>query len=202
MSTIQTTEQLRALIGEKIAALEEKNIDHVDSFARDFIARSPFLVMTTADAAGRCDASPKGDAPGFVEVLDEKTLLIPDRPGNRLAYGHENILSNPQLGLLFMVPGTSETLRINGRAELDQTSSLLERLAARGKPAVLVIRVTVEECFFHCAKAFLRSRLWEPDTWVPHRVSFGEMYAARTQASKDVVRAIDDAITDDYSTNL
>ena len=130
-----------------------------------FIERCPFLVLSTSDRSGRVDASPKGDAPGFLSVVDEKTLLIPDRPGNRLAYGHLNVLENPQVGLLLVIPNTSETLRINGKAELSADPELLESLAARGKPAVLAIRVTVEECFFHCGKAFIRSGLWKPDEW-------------------------------------
>ena len=152
MSIIRSEEALRSVIGEAPAGLQDKNIDHLDHFAMEFIAKSPFLILTTADTSGRCDASPKGDAPGFVHVLDEKTLVIPDRPGNRLAYGHLNILSNGQVGLLFILPGTSETLRVNGTAELDASPELLERLAARGKPAVLGIRVTVEECFFIALK--------------------------------------------------
>ena len=129
MSIIRTEEALRAVIGEAPAGLQDKNIDHLDHFAADFIAKSPFLILTTADASGRCDASPKGDAPGFVHVVDKKTLVIPDRPGNRLAYGHLNILSNAQVGLLFILPGTSETLRVNGTAELDASPELLEHLA-------------------------------------------------------------------------
>ena len=158
---IQSLEQLRAVIGDEIPGLHEKNIDHVDEFARDFIEKSPLIVLSTADESGRMDASPKGDAPGFVEVLNEHTLLIPDRPGNKLAYGHQNILSNPNVGILFIVPNTRETLRINGRAELSCEPDLLQQLAARDKPATLVIRVFVDECFFHCGKAMLRSKLWD-----------------------------------------
>ena len=204
MSIIRTEEALRAVIGEAPAGLQDKNIDRLDHFAVDFIAKCPFLILTTADANGRCDASPKGDAPGFVRILDEKTLVIPDRPGNRLAYGHLNILSNAQVGLLFILPGTSETLRVNGTAELDASPELLERLAARGKPAVLGIRVTVEECFFHCAKAFIRSALWQQDIWPkePHRVSFGDMFAERRQLDQETARAIDQSIEADYESNL
>ena len=159
MQTIATEEQLRAVIGAEIPGLSEKNEPTLNAFAIDFIARSPFLVLSTADGQGRLDASPKGDGPGFVAVEDGKTLLIPDRLGNRLAYGHRNILANPQVGVLFMIPGTPETLRVNGRATLTAEPALVQRLGARGHPAVLVIRVDVEEVFFHCAKAFLRARL-------------------------------------------
>ena len=134
---------------------------------------------------------PKGMHQGSF-ILDEKTLVIPDRPGNRLAYGHLNILSNAQVGLLFILPGTSETLRVNGTAELDVSPELLESLAARGKPAVLGIRVTVEECFFHCAKAFIRSALWQQGRLAkePHRVSFGDMFAENNSIRKPRERSI------------
>ena len=150
MSIIRTKEELRSVIGNEIPGLNEKNIDHLDQHAVDFIAKCPFLILSTADQNGRCDASPKGDAPGFVQILNDRTLLIPDRPGNKLAYGHQNILSNPQVGLLFMLPGTSETLRVNGSAKLDTSPTVLENLSARDKPAVLAIQVEVQECFFHC----------------------------------------------------
>ena len=200
---IQSLEQLRAVIGDEIPGLHEKNIDHVDEFARDFIERSPLIVLSTADKSGRMDASPKGDGPGFVEVLNEHTLLIPDRPGNKLAYGHQNILSNPNVGILFIVPNTRETLRINGQAELSCEPDLLQQLAARDKPATLGIRVFVDECFFHCGKAMLRSKLWDSSTWQENfRVSFGEIFAARKVAGSDVAKSIDQRIEADYRDNL
>lgn len=203
MDRITNEQDLRAVIGEEIPGLSEKNEARLNEFAADFIAKSPFLVLSTADGAGRLDASPKGDAPGFVAIEDDQTLLIPDRLGNRLAYGHRNILANPHVGVLFMIPGTAETLRVNGRATLTADGELIERLAARGRPAVLVIRVEVEEVFFHCAKAFLRSRLWQPATWgEPYKVSFGKMYAKRRNAPAETAAAVDAAIERDYSENL
>ena len=203
MGTIKTEQELRAVIGEEIPGLDEKNEARLNDFAVGFIARSPFLVLSTADAEGRLDASPKGDAPGFVAVEDHKTLLIPYRLGNRLAYGHRNILANPHVGVLFMIPGTTETLRVNGSAALTADGELIERLAARGRPAVLVIRVEVEEVFFHCAKAFLRARLWQPDAWGErYKVSFGKMYAKRKNAPAETAAAVDAAIERDYRENL
>ena len=202
-NTIQSVAELREVIGEEIPGLHEKNMDHVDQFAREFIEKSPFIVLSTADEIGRMDASPKGDAPGFVEVLDEHTLLIPDRPGNKLAYGHQNILSNPNVGILFIVPNTRETLRINGHAELSCEPDLLQQLAARDKPATLAIRVFVDECFFHCGKAMLRSKLWDSDTWQEnYRVSFGEIFAARKTVGPDIAQSIDQRIEADYRDNL
>ncbi|XOV84704.1 MAG: MSMEG_1061 family FMN-dependent PPOX-type flavoprotein [bacterium] len=203
MNDILTVEQLRNVLGTPHPALGEKNIDHIDAYAAAFIAECPFIVLSTADAQGRVDASPKGDSAGFVQVEDNKTLVIPDRPGNKLAYGHQNILANPNVGVLFVIPQTNETLRVNGRAALTADPQLLASLAARGKPAVLAIRITVEECFFHCGKAFIRSELWQPDRWQGrHRVSFGEMYAQRKSLDNSVAEAIDGSIDQDYRENL
>ena len=200
---ITTVEELRAIVGEANPAVAVKVNDAVDDYARAFIARAPFLVLATADRAGNQDVSPKGDGPGFVLIEDEHTLLIPDRSGNKLVMGLQNILANPHVGVLFMVPGTGETLRVNGRAELTRDPALLERLGARGRPAQLAIRVTVEECFFHCAKAFLRAQLWKPETWVaPLRVSFGKMLAGKMGGDAQVAQAIDTLIDDDYRDNL
>jgi predicted pyridoxine 5'-phosphate oxidase superfamily flavin-nucleotide-binding protein len=129
--------------------------------------------------------------------------VIPDRPGNRLVFGHLNILENPKMGLLFLTPGTPETLRVNGIAELTADPQVLQRLAARGKPALLAIRVHVEECFFHCGKALLRSQLWKPESW-PERqeVSFGRMFAKKIGADESAARAIDEAVEADYRDNL
>ena len=200
---IETREALRAVIAEPHPGVEQKILQKLDAYAVEFLAKSPLLVLSTCDARGRLDASPKGDAPGFVLVEDEETIVIPDRPGNKLAYGHLNILENPQVGVLSLVPGTSETLRINGRAELTRDPELLDRLAARGRPAILAIRVKADECFFHCAKAFIRSRLWRPDTWPEgYRVSFGEMLASRTGADADLARQVDEAIAANYRDEL
>jgi PPOX class probable FMN-dependent enzyme len=200
---IRSPEALREAIGAPFPGLELKNQDTLDEFASGFLALCPFLVLSTSDRAGTVDASPKGDAPGFVLVENERTLVIPDRPGNKLAYGHLNILDNPRVGVLFVIPGTPETLRVNGTAELTTDPELLEKLAARGKPAVLAIRVHVEECFFHCAKAFIRSDLWKSGTW-PERqkISFGRMLAKRTGGDEAVVKAVDDAVESDYRDNL
>ena len=200
---ITSEAQLIELIGEPNPVIEAKVFDALDSFGRDFLARCPFLVLSTSDESGGLDASPKGDAPGFVFVEDDKTLVIPDRPGNKLAFGHRNILRNPHVGALFMIPGTPETLRINGRAELSQDPELLERLAARGRPAVLAIRVQIDQVFFHCAKAFLRSNLWKPEEWgEPHKVSFGEIFAAKTGADAATAKVYDEAIEANYEQEL
>ena len=181
---------------------QQKIFDHLEPRSREFIAQSPFLLLGTSDKDGGLDVSPKGDAPGFVWVEDSATLWIPDRPGNKLLYGHRNILENPKVGLLFLIPGTQETLRVNGSAELHAAPELLEQLAARGRPAVLAIRVVVEECFFHCAKAFKRSKLWSQDSW-PDRfaVSFGELLAPRMKDAPSPAE-IDAVVEADYRERL
>jgi PPOX class probable FMN-dependent enzyme len=202
--SIDSVARLRAIVGEPVAGIELKVYDSVTEEARAFIERSPFLVLSSADRDGHLDASPKGDAPGFVLVEDDNTIVIPDRPGNKLAYGLTNVIENPHVGVLFMIPGTTETLRINGSAALRSDPELLERLAARGKPAVLAIRVTVEECFFHCSKAFIRSNLWKPDTWPEkQKISFGKMFAQRIAADDpSLPQVIDDMVEADARDNL
>ena len=200
---IRTPEALREMIGEPNEVIQAKIMDALDSFAIDYIEHSPFLILSTSDRDGQLDASPKGDAAGFVAIEDDRTIVIPDRPGNKLAFGHLNILSNPHVALIFMIPGTAETLRINGRAELTRDPVLLERLAARGRPAVLAIRVRIDQCFFHCAKAFLRSNLWKPDKWAePHRVSFGEIFAAKTGADANTAKMYDEVVETNYREEL
>jgi PPOX class probable FMN-dependent enzyme len=203
---IETVEQLREVVSEPSEGVLMKIGDHLDHHAIEFLAEAPFLVMATSDVDGRLDASPKGDEPGFVVVEDERTLLIPDRPGNHLAMGLVNIVANPHIGLIFVIPGTTETLRVNGRASIHKDPELLELLGARGKPAILAIRVEVEEVFFHCAKAFLRSNLWKPDTWPPKKkISFGRMWAEKHDPAgveSELVELIDAAIDEDYKVNL
>ena len=194
---------LRRIVGESIPGLEFKNQDTISDEAREYIARSPFVVLATCDAGGRLDASPKGDDPGFCLVEDERTLVIPDRPGNKLAYGLQNILVHSRVGVIFMLPGTPETVRVNGTATLTADPDLLARLAARGKPATLAIRVHVEECFHHCAKAFIRSKLWKPDSWSDRlKISFGAMAVKRMKLGDDVAEKFDAAVEDDYRKNL
>lgn len=200
---ITTLERLRAVISDPGPATAVKLCPALDPYMRDYIARAPFLTLATADAEGRQDVSPKGDLPGFVAVEDDRTLLIPDRSGNRLVFGLQNLLANPNVGVLFMIPGVNETLRVNGRAEISDDPALCARLAARGRPALVVIRVTVEQCFFHCAKAFLRARLWQPSAW-PERptISFGRMLAPKLGGDGQLAEAIDAMIEENYRTDL
>lgn len=157
--------QLREVIGEPIARSVQKEITRLDVHCRALIASSPFVLIASSDASGRMDVSPKGDPPGFVQVLDEETLAIPDRPGNRRADTFSNVLQNPGIGLIFLIPGKLETLRVNGRARIVRDSALRERMAMKGKVPELALVVTVEQAFIHCGKCMIRSQLWEKSSW-------------------------------------
>lgn len=163
--TVKTEAELREIMGEPGGVAVGKQLDRLDHHCRDFVALSPFVLVGTFDASGKCDVSPRGDAPGFVSVLDERTLAIPERPGNRRIDSLLNVLETGSVGLLFLVPGFEETLRVNGRAWVVRDAAILERTAARGKRPSVAIGVEVEECFLHCAKAFKRSGLWETEGW-------------------------------------
>jgi PPOX class probable FMN-dependent enzyme len=200
---LTTIEEVRAIIGDEVPAVRAKLFQGLDATARDFIAHAPLVLLATTDAEGRPDVSPKGDGPGFVAIEDDGTLVVPDRKGNKLIFGLQNILANPHVALIFLVPGTEETLRVHGSAELTVDPAVLERLAARGQPALLAIRVRVERCFFHCAKAFKRSRLWQPESWPARlRISFGKMLAPKLGGSDDLAQSIDRMIEEDYEKNL
>lgn len=159
---VTTDAELEELIGAPDARVQFKLRSEIDDTAREFIERSPFVVVATGDAEGRLDASPKGDPPGFVHVIDPTTLAIPERKGNSLGFGPRNVLATGRIGLIFIVPGQRETYRVNGAAHLTRDPVLLERLAVTGKPALMATVVSVEEAFFHCGKAMIRSKLWAP----------------------------------------
>jgi PPOX class probable FMN-dependent enzyme len=201
---LRTVEDVRGIIGEAHRSTYVKVSDTLDPMAIDFIARAPFLVLSSANAEGAADVSPKGDLPGFVLVENERTLFIPERKGNRMILSLQNILANPRIALLFMVPGTDETLRVQGRATLTAEPAVLERLTARGQLALLAIRLEVEACFFHCAKAFRRSQLWQPATWPAERVkvSFGKQLAPRLGGGDELAKQIDERIEANYRTDL
>ncbi|HEY0910479.1 MAG TPA: MSMEG_1061 family FMN-dependent PPOX-type flavoprotein [Bradyrhizobium sp.] len=145
--------------------VSNKNIDHIDDICRRFIAASSFVVVASRGRDNRLDLSPKGDPPGFVAILDEKTLAIPDRLGNNRLDTFENLLVNPEIGLCFLIPGHGDTLRVSGKGKIVRDMKLQERLAVKGKIPNLILVVTVEEAFLHCPKCVIRSGLWKPDLW-------------------------------------
>ena len=185
---IETEAQLRALIGMPAELSCAKISNRLNDATRLFIERSPFVCVATSGAAGECDLSPRGDPAGFVRILDERCLLIPERPGNRLADSLRNMLANPQVGLLFIVPGVTDTLRVNGRATITTDAALLAPCAVEGKLPRLGVLVDIVEAYTQCSKAFLRSQLWDPQRFVDpasmptggqvHRAIQGEAFDA------------------------
>jgi len=165
MGTISSAAQLRQLFGEPLPRVVAKEMPALDEATREFIAAAPFLVMATTGADGSCDAGPKGGPPGFVRVLSDTRLLIPEFPGNRRFDGVQNLVERPGIGLLFVVPGISETLRVNGFARLMRDEELLESCAVDGRLPWFVADVEVRQVFSHCGKAFVRSDLWQPERW-------------------------------------
>ena len=181
LTTIRGEEELRRLLGEPSDLVRAKVGDRLNELTRQFVDRSPFVLLATSAPDGTCDVSPRGDPPGFVRVLDEQTLLLPERPGNRLADSLRNILANPRVGLIFVVPGVGDTLRVNGRATLVTDDELLAPSAVDGKVPKLGILVHADEVFTHCSKAFLRSQLWDPERYVERSElpSSGEIHRRR-----------------------
>ncbi|MEO5875743.1 MAG: pyridoxamine 5'-phosphate oxidase family protein [Streptosporangiaceae bacterium] len=167
MSEITSAAELRELLGTPMSLAANKDRFRLHELDRLWLAHSPFVLVGTSDPAGNCDVSPKGDPAGFVRVLDDHTISIPERPGNRRADGFLNILDNPHVGLNFFVPGRNDTLRINGRARLVRDAPYFEEMTVKGHRPVLAMEVDIDVLFYHCAKAFLRSALWKPETWDP-----------------------------------
>jgi uncharacterized protein len=165
---ITSAAQLRDLLGMPGARAATKERTRLHPIDRQWLAASPFCVIATCDADGNCDASPKGDPAGhLIHVLDDTTIAIAERPGNRRADGYLNVLANPHVGVLSLIPGRNETLRINGRARLLRDAPFFDDLVVKGHRPVLVLLVEIDQIFFHCGKAFMRSHLWKPDTWQP-----------------------------------
>lgn len=164
---VGTIEELGAIVGEPDVYVANKVKDRLSPVQRDWLAHSPLCFVATTDARGRVDVSPKGDPPGFIHVLDDTTIAIPERPGNKRVDGYRNVLQNPHVGTLFLIPGRGDTLRINGTARILSDADYFDALAIKGRRPLLALEVSIEEVFFHCAKAFLRSDAWDPSTWNP-----------------------------------
>jgi uncharacterized protein len=196
--------ELHETAGKAGELAANKAINYLDDHCREFIQKSPFLLLSTADLAGTCDVSPRGDDPGFVHILDDKTLLIPERPGNKRFDSMINIISNSCAGLLFIIPGLEETLRVNGKAAVLNDKKLMERMAVKGKTPLFGIGVDVEECFIHCAKAFKRSGLWQTEKWpaeetLPSAVKILKKHAALPGRSEE---SIEKSLEESYTKRL
>ncbi len=171
--------ELREVYRPPAPRAAQKVLDHLDVHSRNFITLSPFCVLSSSNADGQADASPRGDPPGFVKVLDEKTLLLPDRPGNNQVDSLQNIVDNPGVGLLFFVPGMNETLRVKGKAEITTDAELLEPLTVAGKAPLSGLKVTVDEAFLHCGRALIRGRIWDADAQIDRKSypTYGQVLA-------------------------
>lgn len=199
---VTTYEQLRALHGEPLARVRDKVRTRLDDTHRTWIARSPFCVIATSAPDGTCDASPKGDPPGFAHVLNDTTVAVPDRPGNKRIDGFSNVLANPHVGLLFVVPGRGDTLRVNGRARLVSEAPYFDDMVVHGNRPRLALEVTVEEVYFHCAKAFMRSNLWDPESWQPETVPSRPHIAKRLERPDDSIEELERYYGAQYAEHL
>lgn len=201
---VTSLEELTELIGVPSELVIKKQLSELDAHMTSFIAESPFLVLGTYGRDGSCDVSPRGDASGLAKVLDSKTLIIPDRRGNRRADSLRNVIETGRVGLLFFIPGLGETLRVNGRACVICDEEVLAPLAVEGKPPIVGITVEVEECFLQCAKAVLRSKLWESRKEVREnsRPSFAQILIDQTKLEGETIESLQQRIEESYTNNL
>jgi PPOX class probable FMN-dependent enzyme len=203
MKYITSREELRSAFDATHDVAIKKVLRSIDSHSRRFIEKSPFLLIGSQDAAGNGDVSPKGDCPGFVKILDNKTLAIPDRPGNNRLDTWENIIENPGVGLIFMIPGMNETLRINGEARLTLDAGLCAQMQVNNRPAKAVLIVKVREVYMHCAKAFIRSKLWSSETWAPRSdmPTLGQILKEQAELAESADK-LDDILDEAYRASL
>jgi PPOX class probable FMN-dependent enzyme len=203
MARLTSTADLRRILPEPRPATRAKVLDALDEQSIDFLKRCPFALIGTTAPDGTIEVSPKGDDPGFIRVEDSRTLLIPERAGNNLAFGLSNILATGQIGIIALVPATGETLRVSGTAELHDDPDLVATLSSLGKPALLATRVHIKHCYFHCARSLVRAKLWDPKAWpAPGRISFGRIIAPRVGAGADLAAQIDASVEGAYTTRL
>lgn len=200
---LRTEDELRAVYGSPAGRAAQKAIPKLDKHCRHFISLSPFLILSTAGGDGTADVSPKGDPAGFVHVIDDSTIAIPDRPGNRRIDSLVNIIENPDVGVIFLIPGVRETLRVNGKAEISTDPALLAKMEVQGKPPITAIVIHVEQTFLHCAKSIIRSRIWDEDMKIDRKTlpSLSRMIADQLNQEIDEA-ASEKALAEAYEKNL
>ncbi|MFI9589834.1 pyridoxamine 5'-phosphate oxidase family protein [Nonomuraea sp. NPDC052265] len=199
---IGSEEELRELLGEVMPRAATKERVRLHPRDRDWLAASPLCLIATSDDKGNCDVSPKGDPAGFVHVIDDTTIAIPDRPGNRRADGFHNVLRNPYVGLIFVVPGRNETLRVNGRARLVREAPFFDEMIVKGHRPRLALVVEIEQIFFHCAKAFMRSQLWTPDSWNPSALPSQAKLIKEVQVVEETLDQLEEYYSESYAKRL
>jgi uncharacterized protein len=201
---VSNLDELNAIYGDPLDLVRMKTLPKLEAHSKAYIAASPFLTLATSGADGMTDVSPRGDAPGFVAVLDDQTIVIPDRPGNKRVDSMTNIVENPNVGLLFLIPGMNETLRVNGQARITNDPILLASLEANGKLPAAAIVVQVDEVFLHCAKAFVRSKLWKSESQIDRKSfpTLGKMITDQLSELKLDSDEIDEVIDQDERDNL
>ena len=202
LTEITSTRELEELVGAPLQRVLDKQRPALHPLDREWLAASPFCLVATSDAEGRCDVSPKGDPAGFTHVVDDTTIAIPERPGNRRVDGFRNVLANPHVGLLYFIPGRGDTLRINGRARLLRDAPFFERMVVKGHRPTVVLLVEIEEVFHHCSKAFLRSGLWDSRTWDPEAVPSRAHIAKNLERPNDSMSELEHYYSDEHFTEL
>ena len=202
MTQITTVEQLEAIIGSPLPATAAKLRHSLVEIDRAWLAGSPLVFLATSDDQGNLDVSPKGDPAGFALVLDDTTIVLPERPGNRRADGFHNILRNPHVGLIFLIPGRGDTLRINGRATLVADADYFDQLTVRGHRPSLALVVDIDEVFYHCSKAFLRSETWDPESWHPDAAPRRAVIAKATDRATERLEDLDEYYGPSYADRI
>lgn len=202
MVEVTSESELRSIVGEPKARVANKARPSLHPFDIEWLAASPFCLIATAGADGSCDVSPKGDPPGFTYVLDSQTIAVPERPGNKRVDGFRNILANPHVGLIYLVPGRGDTLRVNGRARLVRDAPFFDELIVKGHRPDLALVVDIDEVFYHCSKAFLRSALWKPETWTPDAAPSRAEIAKAIERQSDSMEELERYYGPDYAKRL
>ncbi|MEV0714391.1 pyridoxamine 5'-phosphate oxidase family protein [Asanoa sp. NPDC050611] len=202
MTAVTSHEELRELLGEVGRRAAEKDRKELHQLDRDWLAASPFCLVSTSGAGGTCDVSPKGDPAGFTVVVDDTTIAIPERPGNKRADGFHNVIDNPHVGLIYLIPGRTDSLRINGRATIMRDAPYFDQMAVKGRRPEFALQVEIEQIFYHCAKAFLRSHLWQPDTWQPDALPRRAVLIKEVERPADTLADLDRHYGPGYADNL